>query len=314
MADKDVQIIVNLTTPKTHYKICKDALLAGKHTYVEKPLALNAKDGKELVELAKKHGLFIGGAPDTFLGAGIQTAIRAINDGLIGDLVGSTAYMMCPGHEGWHPDPEFYYEKGGGPMFDMGPYYLTALVAMMGAVQEVVGMNAMTYKQRTIGSAKKKGKRVDVEVPTHVNGLLRFKNGAIGNIITTFDVWGTTLPRIEVYGTRGSLVVPDPNGFGGEVLIKQYFSDGFEKLPLTSIYKDNSRGLGVADIADCILTGRTNPRAGGELTCHVLEIMEALHVSDEKREFVKLKTECEKPAPLPINLLRGSISTPARSK
>ncbi len=303
----EIQIIVNLTTPQSHYSICKDALLSGKHVYVEKPLSLELEQGIELVALAKEKDLLIGCAPDPFLGAGIQTCIKAIHDGLIGDVIGATAFMMCHGHESWHPDPEFYYKLGGGPMFDMGPYYLTALVSMIGPVKEVVGMNAITFPQRTITSEKKFGQTVDVEVPTHVAGLMEFENGAIGNIITSFDVWGSTLPRIEVYGTRGSLIVPDPNTFGGEVLMKQYFSTEFEKLPLMSLYHENSRGIGVSDMARCILTKQKNNRASGELSCHVLEIMHAFHESKKSKAYVQLSTTCEKPLPLPMNLVKGSV-------
>lgn len=304
---KEVQIILNLTTPKSHYKICKDSLLAGKHVYVEKPLALNLEEGKELTALAKSRNLLLGGAPDTFLGAGIQTCIKAIEDGLIGEIISANAYMLCHGHESWHPDPEFYYQVGGGPMFDMGPYYLTALVAMIGPVSEVVGMNRISFPERTITSNKKFGKIIPVEVPTHVTGLLRFKNGAIGNIITSFDTWGTMLPRIEVHGTRGSLIVPDPNCFDGEVLLKQYFSKDFEKLPLTSIYSMNSRGAGVSDMATCILEGRKDNRANGDLACHVLNIMHAIHESQEKKEFISIDTTCEKPRILDSDLVKGRI-------
>ncbi|MCK5759363.1 MAG: Gfo/Idh/MocA family oxidoreductase, partial [Clostridiales bacterium] len=226
LADDDVAIIVNLTTPKAHYSICKKALEAGKHVYVEKPLCVEFEEGRELVILAAEKGLMIGAAPDTFLGAGIQTCINIINTGKIGQPTSATAFMMWPGHESWHPDPEFYYKKGGGPMFDMGPYYLTALVNMLGSVDSVAGMTGMAFEERTITSKKKFGKKVEVEVPTHINGMLKFKNRVVGNIITSFDVLGHHMPRIEVHGTEGSLSVPDPNTFGGPVLIKtRHISD-----------------------------------------------------------------------------------------
>lgn len=301
LGNKDIEIVINLTTPAGHFDICKNILLAGKNAYVEKPLSLSLEQGKELVALAEEKGVLIGCAPDTFLGAGIQTAIQVINDGIIGEVVGATAFMMCHGHESWHPAPAFYYQKGGGPMFDMGPYYLTALIAMVGGVESVAGMAKKSFETRTITSEPQFGKVIDVEVPTYVSGTLRFQNGAIGNIITTFDVWGSTLPRMEVYGTRGSMVVPDPNTFGGDVMVKQHFASEFEKMPLLNDHSENSRGYGVSDMADCLICGRRNLRASGRLALHVLEIMHAIHTSSGTERFIRLTTSCERPEPLPLS-------------
>ena len=300
LADPNVDIVLNITTPQTHYSLCKAALEAGKHVYVEKPLSLNYAQGKELVELAREKGLLIGCAPDTFLGAGIQTCRRIIDMGIIGEVTGATAFMVCHGHESWHPDPEFYYKKGGGPMFDMGPYYLTALVNLVGSVEYVAGMTSMATPTRTITSQPKNGTVIDVEVPTHVNGLLRFSSGAVGNIITSFDVWDSKLPRIEIYGTRGAMIVPDPNCFDGEVLVKQGFDQGFKSWPLMTENSVNSRGLGLSDMADRILNGRESHRACGDLALHVLEIMEAIHVSSDKLCQVKLESTCTRPEPMKL--------------
>lgn len=302
----DIQIIINLSTPQGHFDICKKVLEAGKHVYVEKPLSLKMEQGKELKELAKKNGLLLGCAPDTFLGAGLQTCRKAIDDGLIGDVIGATAFMVCHGHESWHPDPEFYYDIGGGPMFDMGPYYLTALVSLIGPAKTVAGMNSITFGERTITSEKKFGKIIDVKVPTHVTGTIEFKNGAIATVITSFDVWGSNLPRIEIYGSRGTLIVPDPNTFGGEVKIKTYFQNEFSDLPLTHIYSENSRGLGVAEMADALCNNMNNI-ANGDLACHVLEIMHAFHESAEKRTFIELQTDCERPRAMKIGLIKGYV-------
>jgi predicted dehydrogenase len=204
--------------------------------------------------------------------------------------------MLCHGHESWHPGPEFYYKVGGGPMFDMGPYYLTALVNMIGSVESVSGMTAISMPTRTITSQPKYGQIIDVEVPTHVNGLLRFSNGAIGNIITSFDVWGSSVPRIEVHGTRGSMIVPDPNCFGGEVLVKQYFDNEFKNYPLVTPDSENSRGIGLSDMADCLLNGRKDHRANGKMALHVLEIMEKIHTSSDEHREMKLESTCERPA------------------
>jgi predicted dehydrogenase len=304
--NKEVQIVLNLTVPKIHFEVCKQALLAGKHVYVEKPLSLSLEQGNELVKLAKEKNLMIGCAPDTFLGGGLQTCRKLIQDGFIGTPVAATAFMTCHGHESWHPDPEFYYEAGGGPMFDMGPYYLTALVSLLGQAKTVCGMTKVSFPQRTITSAKKFGKVVDVEVPTHVAGTIEFKSGAIATMITSFDIWSSTLPRIEIYGSLGTLIVPDPNTFGGPVLLRPAQGSEFKEIPLTHIYAENSRGIGVADMANCIQTGE-KPRANGELANHVLEIMHAFHTSSDTKKYVELQTTCDQPALLPLGLIKGYV-------
>jgi len=279
LSDPEISIVANLTTPNSHYSICKKVLAAGKHVYVEKPLCVEFAEGCELVALADEKNLLIGSAPDTFLGAGIQTCINLINDNQIGVPKSATAFMMCHGHESWHPDPEFYYDRGGGPMFDMGPYYLTALVNMLGPVEYVAGITGMAYEERTITSKKKYGKRVKVEVPTHINGILKFKSGAIGNIITSFDVWGHNLPCIEVHGTTGSLSVPDPNSFGGPVKLKSQREE-WGDIEMTLPYSDNSRGLGISDMAYAMTEGRIN-KASGKVALHVLELMHGFHWASE---------------------------------
>lgn len=306
LADKEIQIVVNLTTPDGHYEVCKAALMAGKHVYVEKPLSLSLEHGTELMSLAKEKGLMIGCAPDTFLGSGLQLCRKLIDDGFIGAPVAATAFMVCHGHEGWHPDPEFYYKKGGGPMFDMGPYYLTALVSLLGPAAVVSGMTKTSFAQRTIGSEKKFGQKIDVEVPTHVAGTVKFAGGAIASVITSFDVWSSQLPRIEIYGSLGTLIVPDPNTFGGPVLLRPAQGGEFMEVPLVHAYAENSRGIGVADMARCIKTGDT-PRASGELALHVLEIMHAFHTSSDNGQYEFLQTSCDRPSPFSPGLVRGEL-------
>lgn len=307
LASDEIQIVVNLTTPQGHFEVCKRALLAGKHVYVEKPLSLTLDNGKELVALAKEKNLFIGCAPDTFLGAGLQTCRKLIDDGFIGEPVAATAFMVCHGHESWHPDPEFYYEAGGGPMFDMGPYYLTALVSLLGPAETVCGMTKTSFPQRTITSAKKFGQQVEVKVPTHVAGTIKFAGGVVATVITSFDIWSSTLPRIEIYGSLGTLIVPDPNTFGGPILFKPAQGTEFMEIPLVHNYEENSRGIGVADMASCIETG-DQPRANGQLANHVLEIMHAFHTSSDTKRFVDLEISCEQPRPLPLGLIKGFLS------
>ncbi len=252
-ADPEVDIVLNITRPYEHYDVSMAALRAGKHVYSEKPLAASLKEGREIKALAAEKGLMLGGAPDTFLGAGIQTCRKLIDDGVIGNIVGCAGFMICHGHETWHPDPEFYYKYGGGPMFDMGPYYLTALVNLVGSADSVAAMTSIPAPTPTITSQPKYGEIIGVVVPTHVNGLIRFKNGAIGNIITSFDVWGSSLPRIEIYGKRGCMIVPDPNCFDGQVLVMQHFDREFKPWPLQTPDSVNSRGIGLSDMADAIL-------------------------------------------------------------
>ncbi|MHB8962828.1 MAG: Gfo/Idh/MocA family protein [Saccharofermentanales bacterium] len=297
LEDPGIKIILNITTPQGHYPICKKALQAGKNVYVEKPLSLSFEEGCDLVEIARTKGLLLGGAPDTFMGAGIQTSMQMIQDGVIGETIGASAFMMCHGHESWHPAPEFYYKKGGGPLFDMGPYYLTALVSLMGGVREVSGMTAKAFESRTITSEPQYGKIIEVEVPTHVSALLRFDNGAVASLITSFDVWGSTLPRIEIYGTRGTLLVPDPNTFGGPVLLASADGKSFGEVELTHSHSENSRGIGVSDMARCIAEGG-RPRAGSDLTNHVLEIMCAIGRSDDSGHVYKMTSGYVRSAPL----------------
>lgn len=306
LADPEIKIVVNLTIPKAHYKVALKALKAGKHVYGEKPLTITRAQGRRLLALAKAKNLLIGNAPDTFLGGGIQTCRKLIDDGVIGEPVAATAFMMCHGHEGWHPDPEFYYQVGGGPMFDMGPYYLTALVNLLGPVKRVTGSARISFPTRTITSAKKNGTVVLVEVPTLVAGIMDFANGAVGTIITSFDVWAHTLPCIQIHGSEGSLEVPDPNGFGGVVKIRKASDKEWSEVSLTHV-ADINRGTGVADMAYSILRPGRPHRASGELAFHVLDIMHAFHDASAKGKHMIVKSTCERPPAVPAGLAKGEL-------
>jgi predicted dehydrogenase len=275
LADDSLDLVVNLTNPDAHYAVCAAAIDAGKHVYVEKPLSTEVDDARRLLESAKAQGVRLGGAPDTFLGGGIQTCRKLIDDGWIGRPIGATAFMMCHGHEDWHPSPEFFYKPGAGPLFDMGPYYLTALVNLIGPVRRVSGATQTTFAERTITSEPLRGTTISVETPTHLAGILEFEAGAIGTLVTSFDVWAANVPHIEIYGTEGSLSVPDPNWFHGPVSLRRAGDDRWHEIPLSHGYSENRRGLGVADMCEAILNDRPH-RASGELTIHVLEIMHGI--------------------------------------
>lgn len=306
LADPEVQIVLNLTRPFEHYDTTKAALLAGKHVYSEKPLAARFEEGKELVALAQEKGLMLGGAPDTFLGSGIQTCRKLIDDGYIGRPVGAAAFMICHGHESWHPSPEFYYQFGGGPMMDMGPYYLTALVNLLGGVSGLTGVAKKSFETRIITSQPKCGKVVDVEVPTHVAGIMNFDNGAVGTILTTFDVHYDSQARLEIYGSEGTLIVPDPNCFGGPIKLLRPEEGSYKEMPLVFDYKENSRGLGLADMAKALQTGREF-RADYTQTLHVLEIMTGFEKSSQTGQYIHLETHYERKAPMVHGLVHGMM-------
>ena len=305
-ADPEIEIVLNITIPQAHHAVAMNAVNAGKSVHGEKPITLTREQGKELLAAAKARGVLVGNAPDTFMGGGIQTCRKLIDDGLIGDPIAATAFMLCPGHESWHPDPEFYYRVGGGPMLDMGPYYLTALVSLMGPVSRVTGSARITHTERTITSEKKCGKKIHVEVPTHVAGILDFADGAIATLVTSFDVHAHTTPHIEIYGTQGTLLVPDPNTFGGPVKVKQAGAEEWSEHPLTHIHTENSRGIAVADMAYALRTGRPH-RATGEMAYHVLDIMHAVHDASATGAHVDIESTCQRPAPLPTDLLPGRL-------
>jgi predicted dehydrogenase len=306
LGDPTIDIVVNLTIPKAHAEVALAAIAAGKSVYNEKPLAVSRQEGEAILTAAADRGVRVGCAPDTFLGGGLQTCRKLLDDGLIGEPVAAAAHMTGHGHEHWHPDPDFYYQPGGGPMFDMGPYYLTALVSLLGPIRRVTGSARASFAERTITSQPRHGQTITVRVPTHVQGVLDFASGAIGTITTSFDVWAANLPRIEIYGTEGSLSLPDPNGFGGPVRLWRADAREWREVPLTHPYTDNWRGLGVADMAGALRSGRPH-RANGAIAYHVLEAMEAIHVASVEARHVTMGSACERPAAMPEGLAEGSV-------
>jgi predicted dehydrogenase len=294
-----VDAVLNLTIPAAHSEVSLAAIAGGKHVYGEKPLALNNAEAAGVLAAAGKAGLRVGCAPDTVLGTGIQTARKAVDDGLIGTPVAATAFMLTPGHERWHPDPEFYYRPGGGPLLDMGPYYLTALVHLLGPVRRVVGLSSRPRDTRTIGSGPRAGTTFDVEVDTHITGVLEHHSGALTTIVMSFDVWAGRLPRIEVYGSEGSLSAPDPNGFAGDVELWRPADKEWTTLPVSAGYADASRGYGLADMARALSAGQPH-RASAEVAAHVLDVMESLLAAGQSGSSVDIKSTCDRPTLVPV--------------
>ncbi len=307
LRDPEIDIILNLTTPQSHVEIDLRALEHGKHVYSEKPFALDAASGRKVLELAAKKNLRVGCAPDTFLGGGHQTCRKFIDSGLIGRVTAGTAFMLCHGHESWHPAPAFYYLQGGGPLFDMGPYYLTALINMLGPVRKAAAINNRSVATRT-GVGVNTGKSFPVEVDTHYASVLEFHSGAVITLITSFDAWKhSNYKEIELYGTEGALHVPDPNAFNGDVRFFQYgLTADLAPAANTFIYNDNMRCIGLADMAAGIVLNRPH-RCSGELAFHVLDIMCAIEEASKTGRTVELKSTCGRPAPLPPGLKSGQL-------
>jgi predicted dehydrogenase len=293
LADDGVDLVLNLTIPAAHADVALKAIAAGKHVYGEKPLAASTAEGEAMLQAAEAAGLILGSAPDTVLGTGIQTARRAIDDGLIGSPVSATATMVTPGHERWHPNPDFYYVPGGGPLLDMGPYYVSALVTLLGPVSSVIGAASSTRSSRIIGSGPRAGEVIPVSTPTHVTGVLTHESGALSTLVMSFDAVATHSANIEVHGEIGSLTVPDPNRFDGDVQLRTLDSDGWEVLPVSAGYPDASRGIGLQDLART--PAGELPRASGELGFHVLEVMEAVLNSAGTGAAVAIRSTCRRP-------------------
>ncbi|HZJ09616.1 MAG TPA: Gfo/Idh/MocA family oxidoreductase [Trueperaceae bacterium] len=297
LADDAIDVVVNLTVPAAHAAVSRAVLGAGKHVYSEKPLATSREDGKAILALAAARGLLVGCAPDTFLGAGLQAARAAIDAGLIGEPIAASAFMMSSGPDQWHPDPAFFFAPGAGPLFDMGPYYLTALINLFGPVSQVSGSAVIGRRTRPIMSAPRKGQLLAVETPTHVSAQLEFASGKVVTLLTSFDCPASELPKCEVYGTEATLSLPDPNTFGGSLKLRRTADKEWQTLPLSGPYTENSRGLGLADMVDALAAGRRQ-RAGGELAFHVLDTMVSILEASETRAWQTLASSCERPAAL----------------
>ena len=312
LADKRINIVLNLTTPQAHYEIIKKTLLAGKHSYCEKPLSTNYDHGAELLQLANDNNLYIGNAPDTFLGGGAQLARQLIDQNKIGDIKLGAINFAFPGVQSFHPEPESWFKKGGGPVIDMGPYYFTALVNLLGPAKSVRAKATKVHNYRTIATGPKKGHKFEVEIPTSITGSIEFKNSAVIQFFLSFDVINHQRNHIELYGTKGSMIVPDPNMFGGSVFSsctergewKEYSSSDM-LIGKTNIFNKslrsneepevaNYRGVGLSEMIDAIENKRTN-RCNGELSLHVLDMIDSTINAAINGTEQDLRTNCERP-------------------
>lgn len=299
----DIGLVLNLTIPAAHAEVSLRVLGTGKHVYCEKPLAVSPEEAVPVLDLAKGKGLRVGCAPDTFLGPGLQACRERIDAGAIGRVVAGTAFMLSPGPESWHPNPGFYYLRGGGPVFDMSPYYLTALVNLLGPVERVGALSGRGLDLRIATSEARRGEKLPVEVDTHSSASLSFVSGAIVTAVFSFDVQAHQHTNIELYGTDGSLRGPDPNTFRGpvELFRGEAREEGWIEQPLGFPVERAARGIGAADMARSIRTGEPH-RASGELAFHVLEIMEGIGTSSRDGRAVPIESRLERPAPLPDGL------------
>jgi predicted dehydrogenase len=304
LADPSIELVVNLTTPKAHLSVATQCLEAGKHVYCEKPLGINVAEGETVIALAEEKGLRIGCAPDTFLFGHAQTSRKLVDDGWIGEPVSGIAVMMNHGHESWHPNPGFYYEQGGGPMLDMGPYYLHGLINLLGPVTSVCGKTGRAFSERRATSEGAFGQRLPVETDTHLTGILEFANGCLITMIMSFDTWKNECPPIQIFGTQGTLQPGDPNNYSTNPRIFRPGDDAFQAVSTT--HPQNARMIGVVDMVQAIKENRPH-RANGMLALHTLEVMLAFEQSSKSGQHISIRTPCERPAALPMGLEEWTV-------
>jgi len=307
LTDPEVDAVLNLTIPAAHVEISTRALCSGKHVFTEKPLGLTPAEAAPMVELAEQLGLRLGSAPDTVLGTGIQTARQTLDSGIIGEPIAAQVQWTAPGHERWHPAPDFYYQPGGGPLLDMGPYYLSALVHFFGSVTRVTGIATRSSRVRTIETGPRAGTPLPVSIDTHVSALLEHANGVTSTVTVSFEVWKSRASKFEVYGTEGTIAVPDPNMFSDPVEAAIRDQD-WERVPDSAGYIDTGRGIGLADIAEALQENRPH-RASGRLALHVLEIMDAILRSSREKAVIKIDSTADRPEIVPLQTTTDKTPT-----
>ncbi len=302
LADSEIDLVVNLTVPSAHFEINLAALQAGKHVWSEKPLAVDREHGAALVREAAERGLLLGCAPDTVLGAGLQTCRRVLDEGLIGEPLAASAFFFNQGPERWHADPAFLYQPGAGPLWDVGIYHLTALVNLLGPVHRVTALGRKLFAERVIGSGTRAGESFTVGTDTYVSCVLEFSSGVLANLVASFGVWGADLPTLQLYGSGGVLNAPDPNTFGGPLRANLHGDElGWRGLDLDGDDGEanrNRRGIGVIDLVRSVADGRP-PRASGELALHVVDVLQSVAESTTGGRHVEVASTCRRPTPLP---------------
>ena len=306
LEDPTIDAVVNLTPPLAHAAVVGAVLDAGKAAFSEKPLGVELAEGAALVDLANERGLRLGCAPDTFLGAGLQTSRAVIDRGDIGEPLAANAFFLGPGPERWHPNPALFYQRGAGPLLDMGPYYLSALVQLLGPARAISASARVSRAQRPILSEPLRGELIDVEVPTHVGALVEFESGPIATLVTSFDVQASRNRNIEVYGTEATLSVPDPNTFGGPLMIRHNGDEKWTEIELLPTHLPQQRGIGLADMMWAQRSGRAH-RTSSALALHVLELMTGALTAAAEGRRVELQTTCDRAAPLPVGLAENTF-------
>ena len=305
LLNSEIELIINLTIPDAHFEVSKSILNSGKHSYSEKPIAIEFADGKELLKIAKSKNLYVGSAPDTFLGAAIQKSKEIIEEGSIGDIVLGSISMGVAGHEIWHPNPDFYYKYGGGPILDMAPYYFSALVNLIGPVKSVYSQSRTVFSQREIGSGNRKGEKIDVDIPTTLVSQIEFNSGALIDSFFSFDVYKHNKSHIELFGTKGAINIPDPSVFGGEIKICTEKNSDWKTIKTDDMNlgrldanriggEKNYRGIGVSEMIDSIINNKEN-RCSGELSLHVLDIMQSIIKSAKVDQKINLESSTKVP-------------------
>lgn len=310
LASDEVDVVLNLTIPAAHADVALRAIAAGKHVYGEKPLALDAASGREVLAAAAAAGVRVGAAPDTVLGTGIQTARALLDSGAIGTPVGASVSWGAPGHELWHPAPDFYYQPGGGPLLDMGPYYVTALVTLLGPAVRVSASAHASDRRRVVAQGPDAGREVPVDVATHVVGVIEHASGAVSSVTMSFDTWASRMSGFEVYGTAGTIAVPDPNRFSDPVELAIADDREWRIAPDSAGYRDAGRGIGLVDLA-AALASEVEARATGELALHVLEIMEGMLVAAREGRAVEIAGAIARPAAVPLTDALAGLSAEA---